>query len=277
MTWYNDKNVSFRRIKERIEPTVKSTIDKGTVVFYEVPVRSENHFTVDVIRFTMQCVYSGEILFPCSFNTDITKKSKKNTGLKVFFDQVFNNTFRRNVTDRLATAFMDTCKNPFLFKALGGFSESGDFNCLRVSFLNGETFLVTTRDVKEGEVLVSSPMDIKVPHINDDLETQFEAIDQTLVEDIEWYNLALESREYALKVRPDANVRVVSGDIDKDLEERIKKYGIEREMGFTGIRERIIEMETEDQGESNEDENMLEMMEEKYNELMGEHFGWEFV
>ena len=275
MSWYTDKNVSFRRIKERIEPTVKSLVRKGTIVFYEVPVKSDNHFTVDIIRYTMQCVYSGEILFPCSFNTDITKSSKKNTSLKVFFDRVFNKSFRRNVTDRLATAFMDTCKSPFLFKALGGFCESGDFNCLKVSFLNGETFLVTTKDVKEGEVLVSSPMDIKVPLPTDDFERQFEAIDQTLVDDIQWYNMALGSRGDALQVRPDCRVRVVNADIDKKLEDVIKKYGIEREMGFTDIQERIVEMEKE--GPEEDEEGMLKMMEDKYNELMGEHFGWEFV
>lgn len=230
---------------------------------------------MDIIRYTMQCVYSGEILFPCSFNTDITKSSKKNTSLKVFFDRVFNKSFRRNVTDRLATAFMDTCKSPFLFKALGGFCESGDFNCLKVSFLNGETFLVTTNDVKEGEVLVSSPMDIKVPLPTDDFERQFEAIDQTLVDDIQWYNMALGSRGDALQVRPDCRVRVVNADIDKKLEDVIKKYGIEREMGFTDIQERIVEMEKEEPEE--DEEGMLKMMEDKYNELMGEHFGWEFV
>lgn len=274
MTWYTDPNVSFRRVNDRVEPVCRSKIKKGTVVFYEVPAKSTNHFTVDVIRYTMQCVYSGEALFPCSFNTDIKEKSLKNTRSKVFFDQVFANNFRRNVTDRLATALMDCNDNPFLFKALGAFTRSDEFNCLRVSFLNGETYLVTTTDLEEGDVLVVSSKNIVVPIPNATFEKQMEAMNQTLAEDISWFSMALPTREEALDLRPDAQVRVVNGDLDSGLEERIRKYAVEREMGFTDIRERIVDMRSD---ESTDDTEMLQKMEDKYNELMEEHFGWELI
>ena len=276
MNWYTDPRVSFRRVKGLIEPTCTQKIKNGTVVFYEVPAKSKDHFTVDVIRYTMQCVYSGEILFPCSFNTDITEKSVKNTRSKVFFDQVFDKTFRRNVTDRLATALMDKCKKPFLFKALGAFSESDRFNCLKVSFMNGETYLIAARDIVKGQVLVSSEKDIKVPILNATFQEQLDAMNRTLAEDIGWFNMALPSREDAMKVRPEGSVYEITHAMDKGLAERIRNYEMEREMGFTDIRERIIDMDSEGAEEENDAET-LRLMEEKYNELMEEHFGWELV
>ncbi len=140
--------VSFKRRGGHIVPVCRAPVrvdrdgDRdgvGAVVFFEAPARTAGHFTTSVVRFTMQCVYSGEIVFPCCFNTDINERTKKNLALKVFFDQVFDkSTFRRNVTDRLATALMDQCEEPFLFKALGAFPRhETDFNCLRVSFLTG--------------------------------------------------------------------------------------------------------------------------------------------
>lgn len=279
MSWYISKEVSFRRMDGRIEPVCVSEIPKGTVVFYEVPVKSEDHFTVDIVQYTMQCVYTGEILFPCAFNTDISSKSLKNTRSKVFFDQVFEKKFRRNLTDRLATAFMDTCRKPYLFKALGAFSESEEskeFNCLRVSFPNGESFLVTVRDLEVSEVLVRSSKNIKIPDPDSGFRQQFEVMNLTLAEDIGLFSTAVASAKEALEVRPNVDVRVVKHAMDPGLYEKIRKYDVERQMGFTDIRERVLESGSESTGEQDESE-MRKKMEDKYNELMGEHFGDEFM
>ena len=277
MNWYTNTDVSFKRINEKINPVANKDIPKGTIVFYEVPVRSENHITVDIIRYTMQCVYSGELLFPCSFNTDITEKSLKNLRLKVFFDQVFNKTFRRNVTDKLATSMMDQCESPFLFKALGAFyCKDEGFNCLKVSFLNGETFLATTRDVEKGTVLESSTKNIMVPRPdNQDPEEQMEVMTRVLIEDILWYNMALDIRENALKVKPKVNVRIIDGEYDKDLEYKIAMYEAERRAGLTDVREHIVDTITCEEQQT--DEQMMEMMEQEYNRLMTNTFGEEYT
>lgn len=270
MSWRTNSSVSFRRIDDNIEPVCVSKIEKGTVVFYEVPVKSEGHITVDIIGYTMQCVYTGEIMFPCSFNTDISEKTPKNVKLKVFFDQVFDKTFRRKVTDRLATSLMDKCRGPFLFKALGAFSDSLEFNCLRVSYLNGETYLVAIRDIDEREVLKASRFEVKVPRLEDGYEKQMEAMMQVQIEYAGWYNMALPTREAALKLKPNVQVRVVSCEMDKDLEEKIMQYGVERDLGLTDIRERIAEIKAG--GPEMSDDGMKRMMEDKYEELMEENF-----
>ena len=266
MTWYNDKNVSFKRVFQRIEPVCKNEIRRGTIVFYEVPVKSVNHFTVDIIRYTMQLVYTGEVLFPCSFNTDMKEDTLKNTRLKVFFDRVFRNNFKRHVTDKLAMSLMDTCTKPFIFKALGSFSKTKDFNCLRVSFVNGETYLVATKDIDEGSILTSSCESIVVPGINDDLKKQFEAMNTVLMENMGLYIQSLSTRNDALSVRPDCEVLDVKPGMDTGLEERILEYGIEREMGFLEIREAA----TKTAATKETDEELLEKMETMYNGLMEE-------
>jgi hypothetical protein len=278
MAWYSAPSVAFRRHGERIEPTSKSGFGGGSVVFYEIPVRSVNHFTVDIISYTMRCVYSGEVLFPCSFNTDIEDGTEMSVKSKVFFDAVFTNGFRRETTDRLALSLMNTCEPPFIYKALGAFSkDDSNPNCVRGAFLNGETFVVTTRDVKEGEVLRCSPVVIVTPHPDDTRERQWEALSRVRVEDSGLLSIVLEARHKSLSVRPEGEVVQVTNTMDPGLEEKIRRYGISRKMGFLDVREEVVRAKhgkknnknsNNDNTKGEGDEELLMMMEEKYADLM---------
>ncbi len=268
MTWYSDKKVSFKRVNDRIEPVCNTKIVKDSIVFYEVPVKSVNQFTVDIIRYTMQLVYTGEVLFPCTFNTDLTEDTVKNTRLKVFFDRVFRTNFKRQKTDKLAASLMDTCEKPFIFKALGLFSKSNNYNCLRVSFINGETYLLATQDINDGDVLITSNDTIFVPQINDDLGKQIQAMNMVDLKDMELYTQVLSTREDALVVRPKYDVEIVKQGMDKGLEERVMEYSIEREMGFLEIREAVIKPSEPKET----DEELLERMETMYDGLMKQFY-----
>lgn len=132
-----------------IHPVCQSPIKEGDIVCYEIPV-----------RYTVQCVYSGESLFPCAFNQDAPEDD-----IKVFFDYVFRTTHRRGVSEKLALALYAHNRNnaPFLYKTPGIFGERDEANCLRVCYENGESFLIATRYVAVGEVLTVSPDAITVP------------------------------------------------------------------------------------------------------------------
>lgn len=275
MKWYSEPRISFRRHSERIEPMSKSCIERGSVVFYEIPVKSVNHFTIDIIRHTMQCVYSGEVLFPCSFNTNINEDTEVNIKSKVFFDSVFTNGFRRNVTDKFALSLMNSCRSPFLYKAMGAFSEDeSGFNCARGTFLNGETFLVTTRHVKEGEVLRYSPVEIVAPHPNDTPESQWEALSMVDIKNSDLLRMILEVRDAAIKIRPEGEVVEISNTMYPDLEEKVRIYGTLRKSGFLEIREKIVRAKYEnlDSNKKEDDKEILRAMEEKYTEIL-EKFG----
>lgn len=240
------------------------------MIFYEIPVKSVNHFTIDIISYTMRCVYSGEVLFPCSFNTNIEEDTEMNVKSRVFFDSVFNNGFRRKITDKLALSLMNTCEPPFIYKAMAAFSKVEEgFNCVRGVFLNGETFVVTSRDVRGGEVLRCSPVMIVTPHPNDTQEKQWEALNRVCIKDSDLLGIVLEARGRALVVRPEGEVVEVNNTIDPGLQEKVRKYSMARKMGFLDIREEIVRSKygnsiTREESE----EELLIMMEEKYSDLM---------
>lgn len=275
MKWYSEPRISFRRHSDRIEPMSKSCIERGSVVFYEIPVKSVNHFTIDIIRYTMKCVYSGEVLFPCSFNTNINEDTEVNIKSRVFFDAVFTNGFRRNVTDKLALSLMNSCRSPFLYKAVGAFSEDeSGFNCARGTFLNGETFLVTTRHIKEGEVLICSPVEIVTPHPNDTPESQWEALSRVGIKNSGLLEIILGVRDAAIAIRPEGEVVEISNTVYPDLQEKVRRYGTSRKLGLLEIREKVVRSRYEnlDPSKKEDDKELLRVMEEKYTEIL-EKFG----
>lgn len=267
MKWYSHPDASFKRVGGRIEPVCRSGVPKGTIVFYEIPARSTTHITIDIVRYTMQCVCSGEVLFPCAFNTDVEKKTKENITSKVFFDYVFTEEYKRKTMDTLALSFMKTCRFPFIYKALGGFSESDlDNNCQQVTFINGETFLYTTRDVEREEPLRKSPGYITAPHPDDSNDKKFEALFKVNMSDADTLSVAMGLTPSALKVRPEGEVYTIPTGVYPGVEEKIRRYGIERKAGLVGIRERATDIRQGLGEESTED--FLKRAEEKFDQLM---------
>ena len=267
MKWYSHPDISFKRIEGKIEPTCRSRIPKGTVVFYEIPAKSTTHLTIDIVRYTMQCVCSGEVLFPCAFNTDIEEKTRENTTSKVFFDYVFTNEYKRTTMDTLALSFMKTCKFPFIYKALGGFAESDiDNNCQQVTFMNGETFLYTTMDVEEDSPLRKSPGCVAAPHPDDSDDKKFEALFKVKMSDAATLSVAMGLTPSALEVRPEGEVYTIPTGIYPGVEEKIRRYGVERKAGLVGIREKTTDIRKSLGEESTED--FLKRAEEKFDQLM---------
>ena len=110
---------------------------------------------------------------------------------------------------------------------------------------------------------------------NQDPEEQMEVMTRVLIEDILWYNMALDIRENALKVKPKVDVRIIDGEYDKDLEYKIAMYEAERRAGLTDVREHIVDTITGEEQQT--DEQMMEMMEQEYNRLMTNTFGEEYT
>ena len=267
MKWYSHPDLSFKRIEGNVEPVCRSGIPKETVVFYEIPARSTTHLTIDIVRYTMQCVCSGEVLFPCAFNTDVENKTQENITSKVFFDYVFTDEYKRKTMDTLALSFMKKCRFPFLYKALGVFAENDvEYNCQQVTFINGETFLYTTKDVEEGEPLRKSPGYITAPHPDDSNDKKFEALFKVNVRDVDRLSVAMGLTPSALRIRPDGEVYIIPTSVYPGVEEKIRKYGIERKAGLVGIREKTTSIRQTLGEESTED--FLKRAEEKFDQLM---------
>lgn len=267
MKWYSHPDTSFKRLDGKIEPVCRSGIPKGTVVFYEIPARSTTHLTVDIVRYTMQCVCSGDMLFPCAFNTDVDEKSQENTTSRVFFDYVFTHPYKRKAMDTIALSLLKKCKFPFIYRALGAFAESdSDSNCQQVTFINGETFVYTTRDVEEGSPLRKPPGCITTPHPDDSNDRKFEALFRVSMADAETLSVAMGMTPSALGVRPEGEVCDVPTDMYPDVEERIRKYGVQRRAGLVGIREKTTDARQSIGEESTED--FLKRAEIKFDQLM---------
>ena len=270
MTWYSHPDISYKRVDGKIVPVCRSRIPKETILFYEIPVRSSTHLTLDIVRYTMQCVYKGEILFPCSFNTNINDKTQENIAAKIFFDQVFTGGYKRIVMDPLALSLMKQCKTPYLYKALGVFPEhDSNYNCQQATFVNGETFLYATSDLEETSPLLKAPGYITVPHPGDSDSKKMEAFFQVDMKDVDVLSIAMGKADDAFKVRPVGEVRDVPTNIYPDLEEKVKKYGSERRAGITNIKEKNATM-LRDLNEEESTEDFMKRMEEKYEQLMEE-------
>ena len=156
-------DLQFKRTDDGlIRPVCQRSIKAGETVAYEIPARSTaQSFKLDIFRYTMQCVYSGECLFPCAFNQEAPADD-----IRVFFNYVFRTTYRRDLSEKVALALYahNRSNAPFLYKTIGVFGQSEeDANCLRVCYENGETFLAAAKDVDIGETLVVAPGAVTVP------------------------------------------------------------------------------------------------------------------
>lgn len=268
MTWYSHPDISFKRVNGKIVPICRSKLPKATIVFYEIPARSNTYLTLDIIRYTMQCVYKGEMVFPCSFNTDVNEKTQENITAKVFFDNVFAENYKRTIMDPLALSLMKQCKTPYLYKALGGFPESDVcYNCQQATFINGETFLYTTSDIDESSPLTKSRGCVTVPHPRDSDDQKMEALFQVDMKDANVLSEAMGKTEDALMIRPVGEIYDIPTDIYPGLEERVNKYGSERRAGITNIREKTEHML---RGLNDEEStgDFMKRVEEKYEHLV---------
>ncbi|CAM9577809.1 unnamed protein product [Ectocarpus sp. 6 AP-2014] len=109
-------DLKFKRKDDLIRPICQSEIKEGETVAYEIPVKStDKSFKLDIFRYTMQCVYSGECLFPCAFNQEPPADD-----IKVFFDYLFRTTYRRGVSEKVALALYahNRDKRRFLYKTI---------------------------------------------------------------------------------------------------------------------------------------------------------------
>lgn len=232
---YIHPSIKFKRHPDDglIHPICNQRIEEGEIVCYEVPVKSTSRsFKLDIFRYTMQCVYSGESLFPCAFNQEPPQDD-----IKVFFDYVFRTTYRRSASERLALALYAHNRNnaPFLYKTLGVFGRSTDSNCARVSFENGESFLAATKYITTGEVLRVSADTIMVPTLKEDGEyaTTLRLMSNIDVSNSHLFTKALSYRAKAAVVRPKGRVVHVNSKLDPDLEKRMSKYTMDRDLGIT--------------------------------------------
>ncbi|CAM9498393.1 unnamed protein product, partial [Ectocarpus sp. 4 AP-2014] len=76
----------------------------------EIPVKATGYdFKLDTFRYTMQCVYRGESLFPCAFNQE-----PPGDEITVFVDYVFPTKFRRSVSKKFPLALYPQCQALFL-------------------------------------------------------------------------------------------------------------------------------------------------------------------
>ncbi|CBN80342.1 EsV-1-36 [Ectocarpus siliculosus] len=228
-------DLQFKRTTDDlIHPVCQSPIRAGETVAYEIPVKSTaQSFKLDIFRYTMQCVYSGECLFPCAFNQEAPADD-----IKVFFDYVFRTTYRRGLSEKVALALYahNRSNAPFLYKTIGVFGQSEvEANCLRVRYENGETFLAAVRDVDIGENLVMAPGAVTVPLQKEeaDFSNTLRLMSNIDVEDAPLFAKALSFREKALLVRPDARVVHVNSKFDPGLDNRVAKYTMDRELGIT--------------------------------------------
>lgn len=227
-------DLQFKRTDDGlIHPVCQSPIRAGETVAYETPVKSTaRSFKLDIFRYTMQCVYSGECLFPCAFNQEAPADDTR-----VFFDYVFRTTYRRGLSEKVALALYahNSSNAPFLYKTIGVFGKSEQANCLRVCYENGETFLAATRDVDIGEVLTVAHGAVTVPSQKEeaDFSNTLRLMTNIDLEDAPLFAKALSYREKAMLVRPDARVVHVNSKFDPDLDKRVAKYTMDRELGIT--------------------------------------------
>lgn len=216
-----------------IHPICQSPIKEGDIVCYEIPAKSTGKsFKLDVFRYTMQCVYSGESLFPCAFN-----QAPPEDDIRVFFDYVFRTTYRRAGSERLALALYDHNRTnaPFLYKTLGIFGKGADSNCLRVSYQNGESFLAATQDITAGEILTVSTDAITVPtpKEDNDFATTLQLMAAVDIANPHVFIKALSYRANAARVRPKGRVVHVNSKLDPGLDKRMAKYTMDRDLGIT--------------------------------------------
>ena len=204
---------------------------------------------------------------PCAFNIDIGEKTRENITARVFFDYVFENEYKRKTMDTLALSLLKKCKFPFIYKAVGVFSEDdAGYNCQQATFINGETFVYATRDIDTNSPLRKSCGHVTVPHPDDSNDKKFEALFQVNMSDADTLSVAMERTSSALGVRPEGEVYTIPTGIYPGVEERIRKYGVERKAGLVGIREKTTDIRQILGEESTED--FLKRAEEKFDQLM---------
>lgn len=265
------KKVKFKRHSDDlIHPTCDVAVEAGEVVCYEIPAKSTgNSLKLDILRYTMQCVYGGECLFPCAFN-----QKAPNDDVKVFFDYVFRTKYRREVSEKLALALYAQNQSRFIFKTLGIFDKTQNFNCRVVNYENGETFLVATKGIAVGEILTASPRTITVPSFEEekDFETTLRLMSKLDLSDCGVFTEALSYRERAKAVRPEGRVVVVNSNFDPDLDKRMAKYKMDKELGIATFHagvERLSKKAAEVRKKDMESkpEDLERELEEVYNRL----------
>lgn len=262
MSFFSHDSVSFKRISDgNIRPVCNEDIKKGTVVFYELPVKSTGEFQIDIIRYTMRCVYSGQLLFPCTFNNNTPSNE-----FKVFFDYAFKTKFRRNTSEKLAVSLLKHNTPPYIFKSVGVFGLDAIFNCQRISLPMGDTFLVTTTDLIKGDVLTSS-RPILVPSICSSESQILELIHTIDASRMCEFNFGMEHREIAQKYRPVGKIECVSKSIDQELESRLEKYRLDSYMGMADFKEKYKDL-MEGDGKHKDD---MDLLEETFNDLCKEN------
>ena len=264
---YINPSVRFKRVQGSIRAVCEGPINEGDIVCYEIPAKStDQSFKRDIFRYTMQCVYSGECLFPCAFNQNLTLSEKK-----VFFDYVFGTAYKREISEKLALSLYSHNRTnpPFLFKTLGIFQDFQDAsNCLRVSYDNGETFLVASTNTQDGDTLGTSLKPMKVPNLDQELDsaTTMKFMSDVDISDVDKFTNALSYRRKALVVRPEGRVVHVNKSFDPGLDKRLTKYQIDRQMGISDF---YVGLDRLNQPEGNTDLPMQEM-EQLYNKLNDE-------
>lgn len=257
-------SIKFKRHADDglIHPVCQRPMKEGDTACFEIPARSTaKNFKLDIFRYTMQCVYSGESLFPCAFNQE-----PPGDDIKVFFDYVFRTTYRRAVSERLALALYDHNRTnaPFIYKTIGVFGKgTPDSNCLRVSYQNGESFLAASKDIATGEILTVSSDAITVPTTieEDDFATTFRMMADVDVSNPYLFIKALSYRANAALVRPKGRVVCVNSKLDPDLDKRMAKYTMDRDLGITEFYTRLDRLD-----KKTGDDDMLEV-EELYSKL----------
>lgn len=268
MSWYTHPSPKFARVAGTIQPVCKSeaVIPGGTIIFYEKPIKSTGDFHLDIIRYTMQCIYGGECVFPLAFKQEINNhEDEESVKWRVFFYHAFTTCFpRRQVADKLALALLAQSVQPYLFKALGIFQVDSDTcNCHRVSLLDGEIYLVTSKEITGSEIIKLSEGQCLVPGLSDNQYRQMEAMNNTDLDNLPRFIEALESRERASKKRPGGKVTEINSSLDPGLEDRILKYRREKHMGLTAICEGVHRLAGKDQ-----EQDCLLKMEEMFGELL---------
>lgn len=256
-------SLKFRRHADDglILPICQKPIAEGDIVCYETPVKSTGKsFKLDIFRYTMQCVYSGESLFPCAFNQEPPEDS-----IKAFFDYVFRTTYRRAASEKLALALYGHNRNkpPFLYKTLGVFGKSADSNCLRVSHENGKSFLAAAKDIAIGEVLSVRADTITVPTLKEDGDyaTTLRLMASIDVFNSHLFTKALSYHAKAAVVRPKGLVVHVTSALDPNLDKRMAKYTMDRDLGITEFHTGLGRLDKK----SGEDDSLE--LDELYNKL----------
>lgn len=251
-----------------IHPVCHGQIKEGDTVCYEIPAKSTaKSFKLDIFRYTMQCVYSGECLFPCAFNQE-----SADDDIKVFFDYVFRTTYRRGMSEKLALALYAHNRNnaPFLYKTLGIFGECDEANGLRVSYENGESFIAATRSISVGELLTVSPDAITVPTQKEeaDFSTTLRLMANIDIANTPLFAKALSYREKASLVHPGGRVVIVNSKLDPDLDKRVAKYTMDRELGIANFHVGLSRLDKKFK-EKEADKDLLDL-DELYNKLNSE-------